>query len=481
MRKEKLYINGQWQEAASGETFDVLNPADGSLVGKMASAGREEVLQAITAAEQALEEWASLPAQVRANYMKKWHQLLLEKAEKIARTLTMEQGKPLAEALGEVKAAAAFVEWYAEEGKRVYGETIPASSSRKRILVLKQPVGITAAITPWNFPASMVTRKISPAIAAGCPVILKPAEQTPFCAVEIIQLAHEAGIPKGVISLLTGPPEVIGDTLLEDPRIRKVTFTGSTAVGKKLMKKSADTVKQVSLELGGHAPYLVFEDADLDKAVKELIGSKIRNCGQICIATNRLYVQESVEKELVQKLKTAFSGIKMGSGFEEDIQMGPLIDEKAYQKVQEHVEDALSKGATIVTGGEGFHRGEHEKAGYYYKPTILVDVTADMNIMKEETFGPVVPIQRFQSEEEALRLANDSHYGLASYVFTESLSRGLRVSEKLEYGIVGLNDGGPATVQAPFGGIKESGLGREGGHFGIESFLEIKYLSIGIE
>ncbi len=481
MRTEKLYINGEWKDSATGETFQVLNPADGSMVGKMAAAGKEEVLQAIAAAHQAKEEWSNLPAQVRASYMKKWHQLLLENEETIARTMTTEQGKPLAEALGEVRAAASFVEWYAEEAKRVYGETIPASSSRKRIMVLKQPVGVTAAITPWNFPASMVTRKISPAIAAGCPVILKPAEQTPFCAVEIIKLAHKAGIPKGVISLLAGPPEIIGDTLLEDSRVRKITFTGSTDVGKMLMKKSADTVKHISLELGGHAPYIVFDDANLDKAVNELMGAKIRNCGQVCIATNRLYVQESIEKAFVQKLSQEFSNIKMGSGFEEGIQMGPLIDGKAYQKVQEHVEDALSKGAKLITGGEGFHKGDHDQAGYYYKPTILVDVTAEMKIMKEETFGPVLPIQRFTTEEEALRLANNSQFGLASYVFTESLSRGIRVSEKLEYGIVGLNDGGPATVQAPFGGFKESGLGREGGHFGIESFLEIKYVSIGIK
>lgn len=481
MRMEKLYINGQWKDAASGESFDVLNPADGSLVGKMAAAGKEEVLEAIDTANQAFEEWSNLPAHVRADYMKKWHKLLLEKEETIASTLTAEQGKPLAEALGEVRSAASFVEWYAEEAKRVYGETIPASSSRKRIMVLKQPVGVTAAITPWNFPASMVTRKIAPAIAAGCPVILKPAKQTPFSAVEIIKLAHEAGIPKGVISLLAGPPEIIGDTLLEDNRVRKITFTGSTDVGKMLIKKSADTVKHLSMELGGHAPYIVFDDGDLDKAVKELMGAKIRNCGQVCIATNRLYVQESVEKEFVQKISEKFSAIKMGDGFEEGTQMGPLIDGNAYQKVQEQVEDALSKGATLITGGEGFHKGNHDQAGYYYKPTVLVDITEDMRIMKEETFGPVLPIQRFSTEEEALELANKSRFGLASYVFTESLSRGIRVSEKLEYGIVGLNDGGPATVQAPFGGFKESGLGREGGHFGIESFLEIKYISIGIK
>ncbi|SDZ02770.1 NAD-dependent succinate-semialdehyde dehydrogenase, partial [Tindallia californiensis] len=414
MRMEKLYINGQWKDAASGESFDVLNPADGSLVGKMAAAGKEEVLEAIDAADQAFEEWSNLPAHVRADYMKKWHKRLLEKAETIASTLTAEQGKPLAEALGEVRSAASFVEWYAEEAKRVYGETIPASSSRKRIMVLKQPVGVTAAITPWNFPASMVTRKIAPAIAAGCPVILKPAEQTPFSAVEIIKLAHEAGIPKGVISLLAGPPEIIGDTLLEDNRVRKITFTGSTDVGKMLIKKSADTVKHLSMELGGHAPYIVFDDGDLDKAVKELMGAKIRNGGQVCIATNRLYVQESVEKEFVQKISEKFSAIKMGDGFEEGTQMGPLIDGNAYQKVQEQVEDALSKGATLITGGEGFHKGNHDQAGYYYKPTVLVDITEDMRIMKEETFGPVLPIQRFSTEEEALELANKSRFGLAS-------------------------------------------------------------------
>ncbi len=481
MRTEKLYIKGQWKDSAAGDYFDVLNPADGSLVGKMAAAGKEEVLEAIAAADQAFEEWSNLPAQVRSGYMKKWHKLLQEKEEIIARTLTAEQGKPLEEALGEVRSGTSYVEWYAEEAKRVYGETIPASSSPKRIMVLRQPVGVTAAITPWNFPASMVARKISPAIAAGCPVILKPEEKTPFSAVEIIKLAHEAGIPKGVIALLAGSAELIGDTLLEDRRVRKITFTGSTDVGKALMKQSADTVKCVSLELGGHAPYIVFDDADLDKAAEELMGVKIKNCGQTCVSANRLYVQESVEKELVQKLSEAFSKIKIGNGFDKDTQMGPLIDGDAYRKVQEHVEDALSKGAKLVTGGEGFHKGDHDQAGYYYKPTILVDVTADMKIMKEETFGPVLPIQRFTTEEEAIQLANNSRYGLASYVFTESLNRGIRVSEKLEFGIVGLNDGSPGTAQAPFGGFKESGLEREGGHFGIESFLEVKYVSISMK
>lgn len=480
MENYKIYIKGEWLTSYSGEIIKVINPATGEVIGYVPNAGVDETKEAIAVAHEAFDEWSALPAQVRAKYLKKWYELMVANQEEIAKTLTLEQGKPYLEALGEVKAANLFIEWYAEEAKRIYGEVIPSSTNRKRIVVIKQPVGVVAAITPWNFPASMVTRKIAPALAAGCTVVLKPATQTPLTAIKMIELAHKAGLPKGVINMVTGSAEVIGRTLVEDKRVQKITFTGSTEVGKLLMKQSADSLKRISLELGGHAPYIVFDDANLDRAVAEVIDSKIRNCGQMCVATNRFYVQEDIVDVFVEKLKISFEQFKMGNGLEEGIHIGPLIDKKGYEKVQNHLNDALNQGAKIAFGGKGYHEGDNEEAGFFFQPTILIDVTEDMLVMREETFGPLLPIMSFKDEEKAIEAANNTDYGLAVYLFTESLSRGIKVSERLQYGIVGLNDGGPATVQAPFGGFKESGIGREGGHHGLDPFLEIKYISIGV-
>ncbi|MEN1759000.1 NAD-dependent succinate-semialdehyde dehydrogenase [Anoxynatronum sibiricum] len=480
MEEKKLYINGEWLDGSGSEVIQVLNPANGEVVGTVPAAGKKEVIQAIEAASEAFDAWAALPARRRATYLRRWYELMGEHKESIAQILTLEQGKPLAEARGEVAAAGRFLEWYAEEAVRVTGEIIPPSSENKRIMVLRQPVGVVAAITPWNFPASMITRKIAPALAAGCPVILKPASQTPLTAAAIVELAHEAGIPKGVVNLVTGSATLIGKALMEDGRVRKITFTGSTEVGKMLMRQSADTMKRVSLELGGHAPYLVFDDADLEQAVAGVIQAKIRNAGQMCVAVNRFFVQEGIYDAFVSRVRTELKKINTGNGLDESVTMGPLINQKAYQKVVDHVTDARELGAGLLYGGNGRHESDHPEAGYFYEPTLLTNVTDEMKIMREETFGPVLPLRRFETEEEALRLANDSRYGLAAYVYTQSLSRGIRVSEKLQYGVVGLNDGGPATVQAPFGGFKESGIGREGGHHGMDPFLEIKYISIGI-
>lgn len=480
MENYKVYIKGEWVTSHSGEMIQVINPANGENIGYVPKAGTAETKEAIEAAHEAFLEWSTLPAQVRAKYLRNWFDLMVANQEEIAKTLTLEQGKPYPEALGEVKAASLFIEWYAEEAKRIYGEVIPSSTNRKRIIVIKQPIGVVAAITPWNFPASMVTRKIAPALAAGCTVVLKPATQTPLTAIKIIELAHKAGLPKGVINMVTGPAEVIGKALVEDKRVQKITFTGSTEVGKLLMKQSADTLKRISLELGGHAPYIVFDDADLNKAVAGVMDSKIRNCGQMCVATNRFYVQENILDTYVEKLKNSFGQFKIGNGLDEGIHIGPLIDKKGYEKVQNHLNDALSKGAKIAFGGKGYHEGDNQEAGYFFEPTILTNVTDDMLVMTEETFGPLLPIMSFKDEEEAIEAANNTDYGLAVYLFTESLSRGIKVSERLQYGIVGLNDGGPATVQAPFGGFKESGIGREGGHYGLDPFLEIKYISIGL-
>ncbi|MDK2919350.1 MAG: succinate-semialdehyde dehydrogenase / glutarate-semialdehyde dehydrogenase [Candidatus Petromonas sp.] len=475
-----MYINGEWIEADSGEYFDVLNPANGDVVGRAAKGGKNETERAITAAHDAFESWTELPAQERSIYLRRWFKLIMEEKEEIGRIMTLEQGKPLQEAIGEVKYAASFVEWYAEEGKRVYGETIPASFENKRILVHRQPVGVVGAITPWNFPAGMITRKIAPALAAGCTVVIKPAYNTPLTAVKLFELLDRAGFPKGVANLVIGEAKEIGNSLMEDSRVRKITFTGSTEVGKLLMAQAAKTVKNISLELGGHAPLIVFDDADLDKAVEGALVSKFRNGGQVCIATNRIYVHKDIEEKFLEKLVSRVKQLKVGNGLEDGVDIGPVINKDGYEKINEHIEDAVSKGAKVETGGKGRHEGGHEEAGYFFEPTVISSINDDMCIMKEETFGPVVPVTTFETEEEVIRFANDTNYGLAAYLFTESLSRGLRVSEKLEYGIVGLNDGKPSTAQAPFGGFKESGIGREGGRFGIEEFLEVKYISIGL-
>lgn len=480
MENSLMFIDGAWVEPDSGEYFPVLNPATGELAGSVPNGGYAEAVRAIDAAHLAFADWSAHTAEERAEYLMTWHRLILQNLDDLAATLTMEQGKPLAEAKGEIGYGAKFIEWYAEEAKRVYGSTIPASARNKRVVVLRQPVGVVAAITPWNFPAAMVTRKIAPALAAGCTVILKPAEQTPLTSIKLYQLLEQAGLPKGVANLVTGDAVQIGKAFMEDSRVRKITFTGSTEVGKLLMKQAADTMKNISLELGGHAPFLVFDDADVESAVKGVIASKFRNAGQTCICANRILVQEGAADRFIALFKKEASALKVGNGLEEGTVIGPLIDKAGYEKVSLHVQDALAKGAHLVCGGEGFHQSDEEDAGYFYQPTVLSGVTADMRIMQEETFGPVAPVVTFKTEEEGIRMANDSVYGLAAYVFTESLSRAIRVGEKLEFGIVGINDGAPSTAQAPFGGFKESGLGREGGKEGIESFLETKFMSIGI-
>ncbi|MFC5603421.1 NAD-dependent succinate-semialdehyde dehydrogenase [Sporosarcina koreensis] len=455
------------------KTIDVINPATGNTIATVPYGGANEAVLAVNAAYDAFQEWSGLTAYDRSSLLDKWHELIEKHTEDLAQTMTEEQGKPLAEARGEIKYANGFISWYAEEAKRIYGEMIPASHTGKRIFVHKQPVGVTAVITPWNFPAAMITRKVGPALAAGCTVVIKPAEQTPITAIRLVRLAMEAGIPPGVINVVTGDASTIGKAWLQDTRVRKLTFTGSTEIGKLLMRGAADTVKKISLELGGHAPAIVMEDSDIDKAVDGVVAAKFRNAGQTCVCANRIYVHESIAEEFAAKLVERVKQLKVGNGMDEGVAIGPLIDEDAIRKVQSHVDDALSKGAKIAVGGTGMD-------GLFFEPTVLLDVKDDMVCMQEETFGPVAPITTFSSEEEVLRRANDSIYGLAAYVFTENISRGIRMSEKLEYGIVGLNDGLPSTPQAPFGGFKQSGLGREGGHHGLDEYIEVKYISVGL-
>ncbi|WP_188647197.1 NAD-dependent succinate-semialdehyde dehydrogenase [Marinithermofilum abyssi] len=481
MKQYGLYIDGKWKNAHNGASFDVLNPANGEKVGQVADAGAEDTRRAVDAAHRAFPAWSQKVAGERAAILERVYDGMMEQKEEMARLMTMEQGKPLAEARGEVQYAADFFKWYAEEAKRIYGDTIPASSPDKRIWVLRQPVGVTAAITPWNFPAAMITRKVAPALAAGCTMVIKPAEQTPLTAALLMEIMDQAGVPAGVVNLVTGTRAAdIGDALLEDRRVRKITFTGSTEVGKLLMRKAADTVKRVSLELGGHAPFLVFEDADLVKAAKEVLASKFRNAGQTCVCTNRVYVHNSVKGEFAAILAREAEKLQVGEGLKEDVQIGPLIEPEALAKVERHVADAKEKGAKVLTGGRRVTEGGLDQ-GCFYAPTVLLDTTSDMLVEREETFGPVLPLHGFEEEAEAVALANDTPYGLAAYLYTRDLSRAIRVSEALEYGIVGVNDGMPSTAQAPFGGVKESGLGREGGKYGIEEFLETKYVSVGLK
>lgn len=453
--------------------IDVTNPATGIRVATVPEGGAKEAGMAVDAAYTAFQKWSKLSAYERSTFLMKWHDLIDLHVEELAKTMTEEQGKPLAEARGEINYANGFISWYAEEAKRIYGETIPASNSSKRIFIHKQPVGVTAVITPWNFPAAMITRKVGPALAAGCTVVIKPAEQTPITAIKLAQLALEAGIPEGVINVVTGDASAIGETWLQDTRVRKLTFTGSTEVGKLLMRGAAETVKKISLELGGHAPAIVMDDCDIDKAVEGVVAAKFRNAGQTCVCANRIYVHESIVDAFSERLVDRVKGLKIGNGLDENVTIGPLIDEKAVNKVQAHVDDAVKKGAKLLAGGK-------PQTGLFYEPTVLVNVNDEMVCMQEETFGPVTPITTFKTEEEVLERANDSIYGLAAYVFTENLSRGIRMSEKLEYGIVGVNDGLPSTPQAPFGGFKQSGLGREGGHYGLDEYIEVKYISVGL-
>lgn len=471
MEKYSMYINGEWVNTE--EVIEVTNPATGDVIGTVPSISEDQLENVVQHAEEAFQTWRNYTAYERADILNKWFLLLEENKKLIAETLTKEQGKPFREALGEVGYANSFVDWYKEEGKRIYGETIPSSSKDKRVLIQKQPVGVVAAITPWNFPAAMITRKVAPALAAGCTVIVKPAGQTPLTALLLAKYADEAGVPKGVLQVITGKSSVIGESLMKLKDVKKLTFTGSTEIGKKLMEQASHTVKKLSLELGGHAPFIIFEDADLQKAAKGLVQSKFRNAGQTCICANRIYVQESVAEEFTSLFVKEVSKLKVGNGMERGVDLGPLIDEDALEKVKEHLSDAKEKGAAVAFGGE-------VKEKTFMEPTVITGVTDEMLCMNEETFGPLAPITTFKEEEEAIKRANNSPYGLAAYVFTEKMSRIYRVTEGLDYGIIGVNDGAPSVAQAPFGGLKESGIGREGGHHGMEEYLEVKYVSIGI-
>jgi succinate-semialdehyde dehydrogenase/glutarate-semialdehyde dehydrogenase len=472
----RLYIGGSWRSCDGRDRITVTNPATGEVIGDIPNAGAEEMREAIEAAYKAFPAWSATPAPDRSRIMKKFYDLMMEHEEELARIITLEMGKPLQEAKGEVAYAASYVEWYAEEAKRLYGETIPSNHKDKRMLVMRQPVGVVAAITPWNFPAAMITRKMAPALAAGCTIVIKPSELTPFTAIKLMELAEMAGLPAGTVNLVTGDPSAIGGEIMANQKVRKVSFTGSTNIGKLLMKQGSEQMKKLSLELGGHAPIIVLDDADLDKAVKGVIGSKFRNAGQACICGNRVYVQSGIYEDFLDKLVKAASELNVGNGMSPGVDIGPLINKQAYEKVDRQVKDALSQGAVCRLGGEG----TTEQGAYFYRPTILSESEHCMSVMTEETFGPVAPIKKVETAEEAVRLANDTQFGLAAYVFSENLTRGLQVVESLEYGIIGWNDGLPSAAQAPFGGMKESGTGREGGREGIEGFLETKYVSIGL-
>ena len=473
MRQANL-IGGEWVQADSGATIDVTNPATTLKIGTVPKSGKAETRRAIEAAQSAFEGWRKTTAIDRSKLLRKLHDLILENQDALAELLTMEQGKSLAEAKGEVGISAAYVLWFAEEGRRTYGDTVPSPWAERRILVTKEPVGVIAAITPWNFPSSMLARKIGPALAAGCTVVVKPASQTPYSGLAWGALCEEAGFPKGVVNIVTGSASEIGDEICANPLVRKLTFTGSTEVGKILMEKCAATVKKVSMELGGNAPFLVFDDADIDKAVEGAMVAKFRNSGQTCVCTNRFFVQDGVYEEFVEKLAAASNKLKVGNGLEAGVQQGPLIDDKAVAKVEEFVQDATAKGGRIVAGGK-----RHELGGSFFQPTVIADANPEMMFMQEEIFGPLAPVFRFKTEEEAIQLANDTQFGLASYAYTGSLNRAFRVMEGLKYGMVGINEGLITTVEAPFGGVKESGLGKEGGHQGIEDYLDTKYVCIG--
>jgi len=468
------YIDGAWAPADSGKTLAVTDPATGEQLGTVPNMGAEETRRAIEAADAALPAWRAKTAKERANILRKWFDLMLANQEDLARLMTAEQGKPLAESRGEIAYAASFLEWFAEEGKRIYGDTIPSHGADKRIIVLKEPIGVCAAITPWNFPAAMITRKAGPALAAGCTMVLKPATATPYSALALAELAERAGVPKGVFSVVTGSATAIGGEMTSNDIVRKITFTGSTEIGIVLMKQAAESVKKCSMELGGNAPFIVFDDADLDAAVKGAIASKYRNAGQTCVCANRILVQDSVYDAFAGKLANAVAALKVGNGFEPGTVIGPLIDAKAVEKVEQHIADAVGKGAKITLGGK-----RHSLGGSFFEPTILTGVTPDMAVAREETFGPLAPLFRFKTDAEALKLANDTEFGLAAYFYSRDIGRIFRIAEGLEYGIVGINEGIISTEVAPFGGVKQSGLGREGSKYGIEDYLEVKYLCLG--
>jgi succinate-semialdehyde dehydrogenase/glutarate-semialdehyde dehydrogenase len=472
--RKQCYIDGEWRDAAGGATLDVINPATQGKLGTVPRMGTAETRAAIEAAHAALPAWARKTAKERAVVLRRWHDLMMANQDDLGTLMTAEQGKPLAEAKGEIAYAASFIEWFAEEGKRLYGDVIPGHQPDKRILVLRQPIGVVVAITPWNFPAAMITRKAGPALAAGCTFVCKPATQTPYSALAMAELAQRAGIPKGVFNVLTGAAGEIGAEMTTNPLVRKLTFTGSTEIGKKLMAQCAGTLKKVSLELGGNAPFIVFDDADLDAAVQGAIASKYRNTGQTCVCANRLLVQDGVYEKFAGKLVDAVAMLKIGDGLAGVTDQGPLIDMKAVAKVEEHIADALAKGAAVAVGGK-----RHALGGTFFQPTVLTNVKPDMMVAREETFGPIAPLFRFRTEAEAIRMANDTEFGLAAYFYTRDLARAWRVSEALEYGIVGLNTGIISTEVAPFGGMKESGIGREGSKYGIVDYTELKYVCVG--
>ena len=472
--RQQGYVDGAWIAADSGKTVAVTDPATGKELGTVPNMGADETRRAIEAANAALPGWRAKTAKERANILRKWFELMMANQEDLARLMTAEQGKPLTESRGEIAYAASFIEWFAEEGKRIYGDTIPPHGADKRIIVLKEPIGVCAAITPWNFPAAMITRKAGPALAAGCTMVLKPATATPYSALALAELAERAGIPKGVFSVVTGSASAIGGEMTSNDIVRKVTFTGSTEIGRVLLKQAAESIKKCSMELGGNAPFIVFDDADLDAAVKGAIASKYRNAGQTCVCANRILVQDKVYDAFAGKLADAVAALKVGNGFEQGTVIGPLIDGKAVEKVEQHIADALAKGAKVTLGGK-----RHALGGSFFEPTIITGVTPDMAVAREETFGPLAPLFRFKTDAEAIKLANDTEFGLAAYFYSRDIGRIFRIAEGLEYGIVGINEGIISTEVAPFGGVKQSGLGREGSKYGIEDYLEVKYLCLG--
>jgi succinate-semialdehyde dehydrogenase/glutarate-semialdehyde dehydrogenase len=472
--RQQAFVGGAWCDADDGQTIAVINPANGETVASVPHMGAAETKRAIDAANAAWPAWRKLPAKERAAILRKWNDLMLENADDLALLMTLEQGKPLAEAKGEVAYAASYFEWFGEEAKRVAGETLASPWPDKRIVVTKEPIGVCAAITPWNFPAAMITRKVAPALAAGCPIVLKPAELTPLSALALAVLAERAGVPKGVFSVVIGDSKAIGGEMTGNPLVRKLSFTGSTAVGRLLMEQCAPTVKKISLELGGNAPFIVFDDADLDAAVEGAIASKFRNAGQTCVCANRLYVQDGVYDEFARKLAVAVGKLKVGDGREEGVTQGPLIEEKAVRKIEQHIEDAQAKGAKLLLGGK-----RHALGHSFFEPTVLTDVTSEMLVAHEETFGPLAPLFRFKTEDEVIAMANDTEFGLASYFYARDIGRVWRVAEAIESGMVGVNTGIISTEVAPFGGVKQSGLGREGSTYGMDDYLVVKYICMG--
>jgi len=473
--RQQCYVDGAWRDADSGKTLAVTNPATGEVLGTVPNMGAAETRRAIEAANAAWPAWRAKTAKERSACLRKWAELMMANQEDLAIIMTAEQGKPLTESRGEIAYAASFIEWFAEEARRVYGDTIPGHLPDKRIVVIKQPVGVCVAITPWNFPAAMITRKVGPALAAGCTMVSKPASATPYSALALAELAERAGVPKGVFSVVTGNAKAVGGEMTSNPLVRKLTFTGSTEIGKVLLEQCARTVKKTSMELGGNAPFIVFDDADLDAAADGAIASKYRNAGQTCVCANRILVQDKVYDAFAAKLAERVAKFKIGNGLEPGVTIGPLIDEAAVKKVEEHVSDAVAKGAQVVTGGK-----RHALGGLFFEPTILANVNPSMKVTREETFGPVAPLFRFKDEAEAIQMANDTEFGLAAYFYARDLARVWRVAEGIESGIVGINTGLISTAEAPFGGVKESGLGREGSKYGIEDYLEVKYLCLSV-